>query len=81
MDNTIEDYEVIDSKRVWTATTDEYVVMVRDTKYILRLHENDKGGESFIYIEGVGWEELYEGSHGEVEDMLVEAMWAGEFNI
>tara|TARA_B000000441_G_C21432806_1_gene172124 strand:+ start:231 stop:479 length:249 start_codon:yes stop_codon:yes gene_type:complete len=72
------DYTFLDGRRVWTATTDEFEVEVEGTRYKIRRHENDKGAEMYIYVEGSGWEDLYTDSHGSVENYLAELIWTLE---
>lgn len=79
MENQIE-IELIDSKEVWWATTTQHEVKIGGKEYFVRVAESSKSSELLILNSNGDWEDLEEGSHGEVGDRIVEAVWDGEFS-
>ena len=74
MENQAE-IEVVDSKEVWWATTNQYDLKIGENEYCVRVAENSNGCEYLILNLDTGdWDNLEEGSHGEDGDLIVEAL-------
>lgn len=79
MENQLE-IEIIDSKEVYWASTNQYELKIGEKEYCVRVAENSKGCE-YLILNGDGhWEDLEEDSHGEDGDRILEAIWDGEFS-
>lgn len=70
----------VGSREVYWATTTEHEVKIGEKTYFVRVAENSKSSELLILNEKGYWEDLEEGSHGEEGDLIVEAIWDGEFD-
>jgi hypothetical protein len=59
--STPEEYavEVQDSKEVWWATTKEYDLLVDGNLVRVRIAENPKGTDFYMYEDGSGWTEQH----------------------
>jgi len=72
----MEDLEIKKVNEVYYATTTEYDITFKGVDYKLRKYEDSKGGETLIFKDG-DWQDLYEDSHGEIENELYEMIWDG----
>ena len=70
---------VKDVNEVFFASTIEYKVTYKGNNYILRKYENSKGSETLIFKDNE-WQDLYEDSHGEIENELIELIWDGSLD-
>jgi len=74
MENQLE-IEVLESKEVWYATTNQYELKIGENKYTVRVAETSKECLYLILDLDTGdWADLEEGSHGEDGDLIVEAL-------
>ena len=71
--------EIHDVKEVYFASTIQYSITYKGKEYCLRKHENSNGGETLIETE-YGWEDLYDDSHGDIGNELIEMIWEGTFD-
>ena len=72
----MEDLQIKKVNEVYFATTMEYEITYKSNDYILRKFEDSNGGETLIFKDDE-WQDLYEDSHGEIENELYEMIWDG----
>jgi hypothetical protein len=72
----MEDLQIKKVNEVYYATTTEYEITYKGSDYILRKFEDSNGAETLIFKDDE-WQDLYEDSHGEVENELCEMIWDG----
>lgn len=75
MENQAEiEIEVVDSKEVYWASTNQYELKIGEKEYCVRVAEDSRGCEYLILNDNGDWDDLEEGSHGEDGDLIVEAL-------
>jgi hypothetical protein len=72
----MEDLKIKSVDEVYFATTTEYEITYKGNDYTLRKFEDSNGGETLIFKDDE-WQDLYEDSHGEIENELHEMIWDG----
>ena len=72
----MEDLQIKKVNEVYFATTMEYEITYKSNDYILRKFADSNGGETLIFKDDE-WQDLYEDSHGEIENELYEMIWDG----
>jgi hypothetical protein len=70
---------VKDVNEVYFATTVEYKIIYKGNDYTLRKYEDSRGSETLIFKDNE-WQDLYEDSHGEIENELIELIWDGSLD-
>ena len=64
-----KDFELIDSKNVYSLSTDEYEIEYDGKTYTIRVTEDDNGIE-VLYLCEEGWEEIYGNTGDPIKDSL-----------
>lgn len=64
-----KEFELIDIRNVYYASTDEYEIEYDNKTYTIRVAEDDNGSE-VLYLGEDGWEEIYGSSGDAVKDAL-----------
>ena len=69
----MEDLQIKSVDEVYYA---DYEITYKGNDYTLRKHEDPSGGETLIFKDGE-WQDLYEDSHGEIENEILNLIWDG----
>lgn len=65
----LQEFELVDTKNVYWASTDEYEIEYNGKTHTIRIAEDDNGVE-VLYLGEDGWEEIYGSSGDPMKDAL-----------